>query len=425
MKRVLSLLLVAAFCIGLGACGQEQPQQTLSAEPTEEVVDFLVPDPMEYPDYTFDHTPTTDELRQTAVQAMLDMLSVQWSVGGFVYYQKSGSVSGKFFSHVPEVIYAGMPYTNGASGLVQWMEFYDTETGRFTFDGTGAELNDLIGNSCAACVGSAWLTVCNSMMRGTSATYYMTPMNGYIPVGPYQSNYSISNYEQYTTDRICADNGQEVMYQSYAAILPADALVSSPDVHAIMAIEAAHVVYNDDGTINGTESTVTIADQRAGNGDLFYEVDDESGNTLNFSGRTSYDYTFEELWELCYIPVTNAEFMGTKEYEAPKVEFSGDASSLKTAASGSIVSNYPIRVIRGVLVDQNGKEQVYERVILNNDQISTGMTTNYSLTNMTMGVSQNALAGFMEEGNTYTLRIEVAMPNGQNFTVVELDGLSA
>ena len=425
MKRVLALVLLVGFCLGICGCTEkQQPQQTSSSEPTEEVVTYFVPDPMEYPDYTFEGTPTTDQLRQTAVQAMIDMLSVQWSVGEFVYYQKSGSVSGKFFSHVPEVIYAGMPYTNGASGLVQWMEFYDPETGRFSFEGTGAELNDLVGNSCAACVGSAWLTVCNSMMRGTSATHYMTPMNGYLPVGTYQSNYSISSYEQYTTDRICADNGQDVLYESYAAILPADALVSTPDVHAIMAIEAAHVVYNEDGTINGQESTVTIADQRAGNGDLFYEVDDGNGNTLNFSGRTSFTYTFEQLWKLCYIPVTNAEFVGTKAYEVPKAEFSGDASSMKSAATGSIISNYPIRVIRGILVDQNGNEQVYERVILNNDQISTGITTNYSLTNMTVGLSQNALESFMTEGNTYTLRIEVAMPNGQNYTVVEFHGLS-
>lgn len=425
MKRIVALILLAGLCLGLCACGIQQSQQTAASEPTQEVVTFFVPEPMEYPNYTFDGTPTTDELRQMAVQAMQDMLSIQWSVGKFVYYNKSGSVSGKFFSHVPEVIYAGMPYTNGASGLVQWMEFYDTETGRFSFEGTGAELNDLLGNSCAACVSSAWMTVCNSAVKGSSATYYMTPMNGYLPVGPYQSNYGISSYEQYPTDRICADNGQEVMYASYAAILPADALVSTPDVHAIMAIEAAHVVYNEDGSINGTESTVTIADQRAGNGDLFYEVDDGNGNTLNFSGRTHYDYTFEELWKLCYIPVTSAEFMGTKEYEVPKVTFSNAASTLQEAAGGSITSNYPIRVIRGVLVDGDGNEQVYERVILNNDQISTGMTMNYSLSNMTVGVSESALKDFMESGKTYTLRIEVAMPNGENFTVVEIAGLSA
>ena len=231
MKRIVALILLAGLCLGLCACGNQQSQQTAASEPTQEVVTFFVPEPMEYPNYTFDGTPTTDELRQMAVQAMQDMLSIQWSVGKFVYYNKSGSVSGKFFSHVPEVIYAGMPYTNGASGLVQWMEFYDTETGRFSFEGTGAELNDLLGNSCAACVSSAWMTVCNSAVKGSSATYYMTPMNGYLPVGPYQSNYGISGYEQYPTDRICADNGQEVMYASYAAILPADALVSTPDVH--------------------------------------------------------------------------------------------------------------------------------------------------------------------------------------------------
>lgn len=425
MKRVVVLILLVGFCLSICGCSsKQQAQQTQSTEPTEPVVTFLVPDPMEYPNYTFEGTPTTDELRQMAVKAMLDQLSVQFSVGKFTYYKKSGgAVTNKFFSYVPEVIYAGMPYTVGGSGLVQWMEYYDVETGRFTFNGTGEELDQTLGNSCANCVGSSWYAVCTSI-SGSFSTYYMVPMNGCIPVGPYQSNYSISDYRQYTTDLICADNGEQVMYQSYAAILPADALVSSPDAHAIMAIEAAHVVYNEDGTINGTESTVTIADQRAGDGDLFYVETDEQGNEISYSGRVRYDYTFTELWELCYIPVTTAEFLGTKAYETPEVTFTESTGSAQELISGIIESNYPIRVVRTVLVDQDGNRTVVDRMLLNNGDVNTGKAYKIDSLQLNVALTTSVISSYMEDGKTYSLCMEVAIANGQNFTVAQVDGLS-
>lgn len=424
MRRLIVWVTLVCLAVGLCGCKQETPPKTtVESRPVtlEETVDFLVPDPMEYPDYTFDHTPTTDELRQMAVKAMLDQLSVQFSVGRFTYYQKSsGSVSNKFFSYVPEVIYAGMPYTIGSSGLVQWMEYYDTETGRFTFKGTGEELDKTLGNSCAACVGSSWYAVCTSISERFS-TYYMTPANGCIPVGPYQSNYGISNYNQYTTDLICADNGEQVMYQSYAAILPADALVSSPDVHAIMAIEKAHVVYNEDGTINGNESTVTIADQRAGDGDVFYVLEDEKGNEVSYSGRVRYDYTFTELWNLSYIPVTTAEFMGTKEYTQPEVTFEESTGGKQELISGTIRSNYPIRVIRTVLVDQDGVRTVVDRMLLNNTHVPSGRAYDFNTLELNTALTSAVLGSYMEDGKTYNLCLEVAISNGQNFTVAEAE----
>ena len=424
MKKIAVWAVLAALVLGLCGCKQEQPQVTQETKPIqmEQPVDYFVPDPMEYPDYTFDHTPSPEELRQMAVKAMLDQLSVQFSVGKFMYYKKaSGSVSNKFFSYVPEVTYAGMPYTNGSSGLVQWMEFYDTETGRFVFNGTGEELDSTLGNSCAACIGSAWYTVCTSIKERFS-TYYMTPSNGCIPVGPYQSNYTITDYRQYTTDLICADNGQEIMYQSYAAILPADGLISSPDVHAIMAIEPAHVVYNEDGTINGQESTVTIADQRAGDGALFYVLEDENGNEVSYSGRVNYDYTFEELWKLSYIPVTTAEFLGTQPYVAPDVKFT--QSSGKELISGIVETNYPIRVLRSVLVDEAGNRTLVDRVLLNNTHISKGQAYHYNTLEMNVVLTEENVKAFMEDGKTYSLCLEVAISNGQNVTLAQVDGLS-
>ena len=56
---------------------------------------FTVPHPLERPDYVFYHTPTTQELRERAVQAMRDHLSIQWATANKLVYSKTGPVSGK------------------------------------------------------------------------------------------------------------------------------------------------------------------------------------------------------------------------------------------------------------------------------------------------------------------------------------------
>ena len=89
MKRFLSLLLVLVMVFALTACSKGDsngtsesatlPPLTKATEPP--YTGFRVPDPMEHPDYSFgDKLPTIAEMRQMAVKAMEDILSVQWCV---------------------------------------------------------------------------------------------------------------------------------------------------------------------------------------------------------------------------------------------------------------------------------------------------------------------------------------------------------
>ena len=82
-------------------------------------------------------------------------------------------------------------------------------------------------------------------------------------------------------------------------------------------IEAPNVVYLEDGSIDGANSTVRIQDQRAG-GETFYEHKID-GHTVYLSGRIDATYTFDKLLEEDYIPVTTKEFRGLKDYEKATV----------------------------------------------------------------------------------------------------------
>ena len=85
MKKILCMILCLVMLTAFFGCNQQHS----------------VPAPMEYPDYTFDDTPNTMEMRLTAVKAMKDLLSVPWCTDHVITYKKNGPVSGKQFLHEP------------------------------------------------------------------------------------------------------------------------------------------------------------------------------------------------------------------------------------------------------------------------------------------------------------------------------------
>ena len=436
MKRVIVLLLLLALTLGICACseekqaenlqGQTEPVQTEGTEPDttrepwpEEL--YAVTDPMEYPVYTFDHEPTTDELRQTAVQAMRDMLSIQWSTPTYFAYQKTGAVSGKKFSHVPGYTYCGLPYTNGDSAIYSWFEFYDQETGMLYFDGDGMELNQVLGNTCTGSIMWGWATVCDGL-TGIYDNFHMTPMWGCLPVGNYKTQYGIDIFAQYSTAQIIDDNGAEVMLECYAQMLPADAVASYPQDHGMMIIEAPVVVRNDDGSINAAESYVMIQDQRAGTGQLFYEVE-ENGEMHYYSGRTSYKYTFERLLNEDYIPVTAAEFVGTDPYKVPTVEHKPNTEQVTTLdelLSGTLECNFPMVIIKLMATDEAGNDIMVHRIFLDKMDNRDGLCRKYNVNDIKYELQNTNYNDLLETGKTYTFRFDITVSNGEVYTPAQV-----
>ena len=159
------------------------------------------------------HTPTTDELRQTAVRAMTDMLSVQWSSDVEINYNKTGAVSHKDYHYDPNTLYCGLPYADGQTNLFVWLEHYDQQTGKLILEGDGQWLNSNLGNTCAGSLMWAWSTVCHSL-TGNYVNYNMVPMYGCIPVGDYKCSMmnAIKSWEDYPTEKVCQENGRPAVF---------------------------------------------------------------------------------------------------------------------------------------------------------------------------------------------------------------------
>ena len=409
MKKIISIAVALSMLLIVGCGQQETASQTTATEPgVEQGSTYHVNNPQPRPDYSQPENPTTDQLRATALQAMQDFVSLPWTPDKYYTYQNPYDIVDKQFQFVPEVTFGGLPYTNAHTGLFQWYAFYDETTGIMSYPGDGMEWSANLGSVCADTMMWSWSTVVNSV-GGRFNTFTMTPEYGFIPVGNYEIPEGILDFRNHPTDRICADNGMDVIFEAYAQMLPADALVSTPDGHAVMVVQLGEVVRNDDGTIDGEKSTVFICDQRGGTGNYFYE-DEIDGETLLLSGRTNHEYTFAKLFSLGYIPVTCEEFLGISGYEKPEVTFEGSTESLDQVLAGTIKTQYLLATVEAV--DAESGERlgiaIYRKNDTGSDRGCDGFT--YDL---------QKLQGLTVEAGT-TVKIEVTLATGHTFTIAEI-----
>ena len=393
MKKIFAFLLIMALLLSIAGCSG-----------------YAVRKPLEYPNYTFQDTPNTTQLRKTAVDAMRNILTIQWSPGSEIsYYNTAGR--DKQFNYLPKTTYGGILYSGAGSGLFQFLEFYDDQTGLLNYPGNTYDLKTNLGSGCADTLLWSWNTVCNSFYGGHYPTF-MVYQNGYYPVGDYTYNQSLSSYHILPTRVIIDQNGADVILDSYSKMLPADALVSSSDDHAMMVIEAPTVQYLPDGSVDAENSYVFIQDQRGGNtSTTFYEVE-ENGHTIHYNGRTSAKYTFKNLLEKNYIPVTTAEFLGIKEYEKAEVTASRPRSGIEELSEIDIQSNYPLAVINILAEDTKGIQSVIDRKLFNAAG-TKGAPRNYSLREFDTLECLNS-------GSYTSIKVEVVVSTGERFIPIDI-----
>ena len=387
MKRFLVALFAALMLLCCTACGKNASV------------------PEGYPDYTFDSTPDSTAMRETAVRAVRDLLSIQWTPAETISYFNTAGRD-KQFDYKPGNIYGGLLYTGASTGLFQFLEYYDMETGVLSYPGTGDELRKTLGSGCADSLLWGWATVSNSFSCG----YYPSMMvykNGFLPVGDYTYDKNLQSFYMLPTQSIIANNGEKIIYDSYTKVLPADALISSSVDHAMMVIENPTVVYKSDGTIDTENSFIMIQDQRGGTGKGFLE-EEVDGHTVYFNSARSLKMTFAELYNKNYIPVTVAEFTGEKAYDKSEVTLSGECKRAADLSTTTINANYPIAVININGTDSDGNQVNIEKIIMNSAS-ANGPARSYDLSKCDS--ASNDLSTYKK------ISIEVVVSTGERFIV--------
>lgn len=375
MKKAFALLLLLATLLPLCACSagitaENAPETEKASGEEKKEITYSVPTPLTWdainaiPVATSDMT--SEELRQICVDYFRLQTSFQWTPNkNFSYIIRSGNSQRKF---QPGKLYGGIPYVTSSKGggnLYLWMEHYDEKTGVLDLSKmSGQDLMDLLGNHCAHGAFWGWTRVINSAeIRGTRT---LSHKNGCLAVGPYQFDPTLEEYStedpEKGTLKVCQTNGEQVMYQSYAKLLPADGInaTHTGNWHVRMISQAANVVYNDDGTINGEKSYVHCIEQAAKK-NTYYTCPD--GTKVQVMAGVDLKYSFASLFKSGYIPFTFAEFLGTDPVEPARVTLDMDQSTAtaEMLQKATVSSNYPIShvTVRAV----NGKGEVLYRYV--------------------------------------------------------------
>lgn len=424
----LAFVLIAGLLSGCGGdadptvTGNETTAAPSSEEPEAEETKYVpnraqakINNPWtERPDYTLKEGASGEEMRETVVRAMNDLLSVKWTPIQTFDYIKTASGKPTVFTFDPYTIYAGLPYTDGCGGLFQWYAGIDPENG-VLYDLEWHDVNASQGNSCASCVTNALMTACNSIKRPWS-TYLIIEKNGFIPLGNIQYPENLQTLKDYSTDRIVQENGEQAMFESYALLLPGDPLTRAGSDegqdHAMLAIEASVVVRNEDGTIDGRKSYAVIADQRFG--EKPREVD---GQVVNYRGRTRAEISFSTLYAEYYVAYTLPEYIGEAEYVVPEAHLSKEGETYDDIKRAKIKSNYGIAVSYARFYDSNGK-MIYEgKSVVSGKEIQTSVGFDLSVSR---AVKKSELEKQVRDGESYRCVISVLLVSGTEIEVADV-----
>lgn len=418
MKRLCFLLALAAV-LPLISCGKEfEPIQTNETKQTQESKMNMTETKQE----TYDYPEVCDKLSlekinsfPVASEEMSEEKLRRLCVEFFAYCQSFAWTPAEDYTYTIRsknrdvtlyrgTVYGGLPYvTSGRGNIYRLMEYYDEETGVVDVKKAGADAVQF-GNQCSFGSFWAWARVVNSAAFG--GTNHLVAKNGFLPIGPYKYDFSISTFGSPNTSEICEANGEQIMFRSYAELKPADGIVQSMGRgHVIMCASEPVIVTNEDGTINGEESYFTYihqasswSDQKQSDGTPF------RAQTVPYSKKT-----FAETYKENYVPFTFAEFTGEDPVERSETKFSHvkETMTVEELKQSTITSNYAVSHAVITVSDGNGNKLLTKTAFcteINQKEFSLGSC-----------LYPAELTSLANEGHTVTVSCRLA--NGETPTV--------
>ncbi len=357
MKKMTAILLALLSIFGLVACTGDGA--SVAEETTAETkARTKVAQPLTWEDIRAipiaDDSMTEEQLRQICLDFMRLQLSFCFTPSDNVTFKNGSRDKTLYYDNV----YAGLPYVSSSRGnLYKLMQFYDSDNGML--DVSRPNIMNIIGNQCSASSFWAWARVCNTAVHNN--TRAATKANGCLPVGPYTYDEKMDTFGVVTTKQICDANGQQVMYQSYAQLKPADGIVNFlQSGHVRMVCVLPNVVYLPDGSIDGVNSTLTYMDQVA----KWWTGTQPDGTPCEIQGGIDVVVSFDKLYADGYLPFTIAELNKADPVEKAEVStnLTGDSVTFSQLQKESVVSNYAISHIKVTVQDANGKT-VFDEIV--------------------------------------------------------------
>ena len=321
-------------------------------------------------------------------------------------------------------LYQGLPYSFSGGSYGSWLELTTgpDEKGVYTV----ADLNwqmisgggpvARFGTDCSGAVTQSWSQIGASIRL--QATKDMCPKYGYLRVGEYTAS-----YDKVDDTEIAALDPQ-VMFRSYAQLQKADALVHNGHVRMAVSVD---VVYNEDGTINGEESTVTYLEQtrQLMRNDTHYYNEALGEEVWELCGVDKV-ISFQMLYDYSYQPITCLELIdATAGPDAPAVKDSLSAKDygFDTLLSGNLTTgSWVMDRVHMTITDRSGNT-VQEGMITaprsgvgNRYNVPMSMFATEAPTRMLGYISPDTLTA-----GDYHCKVVCWLTTGQAFTVRDFD----
>ena len=388
MKQWWMLLLTAAAVLSLlvGCAGQNVPGGAASVPetPAASVQSPTEPEPPAQPEVPVQPempavtepaapTLTPEELailtarRDIAEQYMREMATVLWRAEEDIIYTLKSNKTPDEVSATDQLViragrlYQGVIYSYGYSTTDAFLAFAGEPGDNGVYSVSGLEWQALsggskyarIGNDCSGALTTAWSVIGATVPANSTKT--MCEKYGFLKVGEYESdpNENVDTHLVTTTK-----NGEQVMYRAYAQLQKADGIVrrKGSSGHARM-IVSVDVVYNADGTINGSKSYATILEQTSSNlrkGIKHYDavLAEEVYEIYGVDKKI----TFSQLCVDGYLPITCKELIDPSPVAEPVVKDVFLEHNRSTILLGSLTANRFIDAVTVTITDNTGKE---------------------------------------------------------------------
>lgn len=389
MKKLIAAILCIATALSLMACSTDLPAETIEKKDYSKYAG-IVADPTTWYDEFMalpiaNENMTTDELRQLACDAFKANMTFQWTPNKDIIY--TYELLGKYKDvHLPVTqAYSGMCYATGVKDatdgtIYKVLSYYDKETGVLDIEAMGDNMLNIISSACANGAQQGWNRVSCTHGKVGMTTFNPHLNSSIVLVGPYTYEPYVYNHDfgsRTCTQEIVAFNGDQTMYESYAAMLPADGLYSASAWHVMMCSQAPVVVRNPDGTINPEESYLHVHEQgQAGTTNTDYDVQQSNGVKMRMMGTVDNKKTFKQLFDSAYLPFTFKVFTGEEKVQPGKAWLGSQASPMENGQDltisqlfgKKIYTNYVLVLVEVVVKNPDGEELVHY-----NPSIPTGV----------------------------------------------------
>lgn len=283
------------------------------------------------------------DYRQIVLDYMKKMSQVKWTPKETFTITKKGPRSNVDLTYEKGKTYYGVSYSGTKCTLDQFEQLVENGV----FHNNAEYFDEIVGNHCSSSISMALQQlISNGGIGGTK------PQKWYPGIFKFPNDIKIPFEhfgDDYTSFDIWDHNSKVKIFEGYSMLKPADILYycKKGAGHVRMVYGDAEVVYNENGTIDGEKSTVSVIEQTNA-WDKTVDI-----NTTWFVGRR---YTFEKLYEKHFMPITLEIYTNGEVTKDAYIilDEANTPDSLKNGLKGKITSTFPLNYAYATIRDHEG-----------------------------------------------------------------------